>query len=699
MNSSTKLIDFARYDRFARQQLSELHAWVLADQSGRLIYATCPEESARALIGEAGARPGEGPASERRWSGEIPISACNNVFSGRLHYLLERRSDGGEAIMQMIADCIGNDLALHCELDAMADELAERYEELHLIYDTEDKAASFQEGQQALAELVDNCLGYLGVDAALLWLPTQKITVLQHSAELPLESQLSLDLNVKEAILGAVQREAAALVVNGLAERPDLELARLLPCKLLAVPVSSNQQTCLGVLVLLNGLQKKDFSNSDRALIEAMARKVSKLIHAHYDELTGLIRRTGFEHYLRQALAASRYQGHSHTVLCVNLDKFSVINDTLGAAVGDQLLQTVAAVCQREIRDSDSLARLDGDTFGLLLSNCPQGQARVIAERILAALRQLRVGQSGQEFNVTASIGLGTLGADGRGLEPLLVGLDVALRLAKEQGGDRLRCIGSGDSELQSRASAMQWIARLQGAVRHDNFELLLQPIVPCRSLGQSAAHGEFLLRYRRDDGTLVSPEHFMPAAEHYHLMPSLDRWVVRRALAHIAGFSAAGCWSINLSGQSLVEEGFDQELVRLIGDSGVDPTQLCFEITETSAIGNLARAQQLIGKLRQIGCRFALDDFGTGLSSFTYLRELEVDFVKIDGSFVRQIAEDPVALAIVRAVQQVAEGMGLETIAEYVENEAIRRHLLEIGVDYAQGYYFGRPEPLPRQR
>lgn len=686
MNSSIKLIDFSRYDRYVREQLSELQAWALSDDGGRLIYATCPEESAQALICQTDIQD---------CAGEIAINASNNAFLGRLHYRLEHHSDASRAVMQMIADCISKELALQCELDAMAGELTERYEELHLIYDTEDQSASYQECQQALDQLVGNCLGYLEVDRALLWLPEQKITVLHHRPDLPFEYSPPIEGTVKQAILRAVKRDEGAVVINKLAERSDLDLDQRLPGKLLAVPVSGSNGACIGVLALLNGLLKRDFSNSDRSLMEAMARKVSKLVHGSYDELTGLIRRKGFEYYLRQAIGASRYQGLSHSVLCINLDKFSLVNDTLGVEVGDQLLKAVTEVFQHEIRDSDTLARLEGDSFGLLLTSCPQDHARTIAERILVAVRQLRVGQSDAALQVTARIGLGALDADARGVEQLMSSLDVALKVAKEQGGDRVRRSGPGDQEMQSWAKAMRWVARIQGAVRDDRFELFLQPIVALHAGPEGAAHGEFLLRYRGSDGVLVSPQHFMPPAEYYHLMPSVDRWVVKRALAHIADFRMPGCWSINLSGQTLADEGFDQELIQMILDSGVSPDRLCFEVTETSAIGNLQLAQKLIARLRQMGCLFALDDFGTGLSSFTYLRELEVDFVKIDGSFVRHIAEDPVAFSIVKAIHEVAKRMGLKTIAECVEDEGIRAALCQIGVDYAQGYYFGRPESI----
>ncbi len=416
---------------------------------------------------------------------------------------------------------------------------------------------------------------------------------------------------------------------------------------------------------------------------------------ARHDALTGLFNRYEFQERLTAALdGVSR--GERHVLCYFDLDQFKVVNDTCGHAAGDALLRQVAAFLRAQVQAGDCIARLGGDEFAWLLCRCDLDRALVQVRRIRRHFEQWRFPWKGQVFPVRAGFGLVALEPGIGDWEAALRCADAACFMAKERGCNQIQVYRCDDLTLRQRDREMNWVSRIETALEKDRFRLYAQPIVPLRESREAAPRYEILLRLYEAEGESISPGQFLPAAERYRLMVRIDRWVVERTLALLARFpDHESGYSINLSGQSLG----DRELLALIERGGrqLAPGRLCFEITETAAIGDLPRALPFLERLQRMGYRLALDDFGTGLSSYAYLRHLPVDEVKIDGQFVRDLCRDPVDLAMVRSINEVAHILGKRTVAEWVEDEAVLEKLRELGVDYAQGRHLGEPLPLDR--
>jgi diguanylate cyclase (GGDEF)-like protein len=426
---------------------------------------------------------------------------------------------------------------------------------------------------------------------------------------------------------------------------------------------------------------------------------------ASHDALTDLANRREFETRLETALGRHSLTPAKHALIFLDLDQFKIVNDTCGHAAGDRLLREVAFTLLDNLPGNALLARLGGDEFGVLLENCRPDDAVEAAERFRRTIKANRFVWSGRRFNVTASIGLVHAGEEHFTLEEALRAADVACYIAKEKGRDRVQLYRPGDSELQERFGEMAWVQRIQRAVDDNRLLLFAQEIVPLgRSDEAAGAHVELLVRLCDEHGRLVGPGCFLPAAERYGLMPLIDRWVVSNAFARVAERRAKGAqplatFAINLSGMSFSDDTFPEYVREQIGLHGIAPETVCFEVTETSAIADLGQARRFIGALKGLGCRFSLDDFGTGMSSFSYLKNLPVDYLKIDGSFVRDMLTNRVDRAMVEMISHVGRVMGKSTIAECVEDADTLAVLGEIGIDYAQGFVIARPQPFDADR
>jgi diguanylate cyclase (GGDEF)-like protein/PAS domain S-box-containing protein len=448
-------------------------------------------------------------------------------------------------------------------------------------------------------------------------------------------------------------------------------------------PLLSRDGEALGVVLVLHDVTEN----------RSMARQLS--YQASHDALTGLINRREFETRLQSALESTR-SGNEHHVLCyLDMDQFKIVNDTCSHSAGDRLLKDVAAILQAGLRETDVLARIGGDEFGILLKNCLLEDAVGITENLLAMIRTINNDSGGLTFEVSASIGIAVLDPGSESITAVMRRADLACYAAKDNGRNRIHVYQDGDHELTRRHGEMKWVSRLTEAIKEERLVLYCQDIVPVMQDSGKRHHFEVLVRMMDESGELVMPGRFLPAAERYNLVLALDRWVIARSFAWYATSRQDQIMSINLSGNSLTDDsilGFvKEELIRY----AIPPNSVCFEITETAAIANLDHAIRFINELRQLGCLFALDDFGSGLSSFSYLRNLPVNYLKIDGSFVRGLDTDPVNAAMVNAIVQLGKVMSIETIAEFVENDATLQLLAEIGVDYAQGYGIARPRPL----
>jgi len=428
-----------------------------------------------------------------------------------------------------------------------------------------------------------------------------------------------------------------------------------------------------------------------RGLTRAMSYQAS------HDALTGLVNRREFEHRVQESLDSAA--GGARHVLCyLDLDRFKAVNDEGGHVAGDNLLREVAGIVKEAVRDSDTVGRLGGDEFGVLLVGCPLEKARQIADDVVHAVNDHRFVWKDKIFTIGVSLGLVEVTHESTSLEDLLHAADSACYIAKNQGG-RVHVYSAKDEAAARQRGEILWLQLLQSALKESRFELHGQPIVAVEVTTETGPGLEVLLRLKDDKGVQVSPSDFMQAAERYRLMPHVDRWVVQTALAALARgavrLAPRRSLCINLSGQTLGDAGFLEFVVDCLDRTGVAPDRICFEVTETSVITNIDHARRFIGVLHGMGCRFALDDFGRGLSSFANLKNLSLDYLKIDGYFIRNLASDNVNQAMVTAMIKLARSLNFQVIAEQVEDLSSLDSARRMGVDYVQGYQVGRPQPL----
>jgi len=455
-----------------------------------------------------------------------------------------------------------------------------------------------------------------------------------------------------------------------------------------ASPIMADSGSALGVILVIHDVTE--------------ARKMEREIsyQATHDVLTGLINRTEFETRLGFAIESAYQAAESHVLCQLDIDKLKIINDTCCHEAGDSIIRSVTTVLQDCLRDSDVLARIGGDEFGIVLKNCTLDAATEVAENMLSAIRDMNFTSCDRSFDIRASIGLAPVTSTSASLANIMSQVDLACYEAKDSGGDRYRVYESSDRNLVRRHDEMKWVSILNEAIKSDRLVLYYQDIVPVVPDAGAGGHFEVLVRMLDENGDIVLPDMFLPAAERYHLITSLDRWVVSNTFSWYASHlctdaSGLETISINLSGASVTDAGFLGFIKNELHVHEVPPALVCFEITETAAIANLDAASGFIHELKRLGCRFALDDFGSGLSSFSYLKNLPVDYLKIDGSFVKDMETDAIDCAMVSSIHQIGSVMGTKTIAEFVENDGILEKLAEIGVDYAQGYGIARPRPL----
>ena len=418
---------------------------------------------------------------------------------------------------------------------------------------------------------------------------------------------------------------------------------------------------------------------------------------ASHDALTGLINRREFEIRAQRLLSTIKRDQSEHALCFMDLDQFKIVNDTCGHIAGDEMLRQLSSLLTSTARHRDTVARLGGDEFGVLIEHCSLDDARRVANLLQKAVQDYQFTWQEHSFKVGVSIGLVAITQATTNLTDLLKQADAACYMAKDKGRNRIHVYDTEDIEIAQRHGEMQWVARINQALEEDRFCLYAQPIVALD--GSTDIHYELLIRLVSRENKITLPDAFLPAAERYNLMPEIDRWVVEFAFKalkkHPAFVNQIQFISINLSGQSLADNGFLEYVTRQIEEQEIEGRKICFEITETAAISNLGRAMMFISTLKKLGYQFALDDFGSGLSSFAYLKNLSVDYLKIDGMFVKGIVDDPIDFAMVKSINEIGQTMGMQTIAEFVESDAIKEMLNEIGVNYVQGNCVGRPRPL----
>lgn len=447
-------------------------------------------------------------------------------------------------------------------------------------------------------------------------------------------------------------------------------------------PLYDNQNILFGYVTVLQ----------DVTALRALSSQL--FYQAKHDALTGLVNRYEFNRKVEEAILDATFEDRSYCLAYVDLDQFKIVNDTCGHMAGDLLLQQLVNHLKDNVRSSDTFARLGGDEFALLLNGCDIHKANQIVNDVLNMVMGYRFSFDDKVFKIGASIGLIELTQHNRlNLSELLNAVDSACYKAKREGGNRIHIHLHEDNNLKEHQQQINWVSRIHQALEKNQFVLYMQRIEGMKPGAEQ--HCELLVRMKSEDGTLYSPSIFLPIAERYHLMPLIDRWVVSEAFAVITrkGENFSHMCAINLSGQTISDEIFLEYVLHQFELHNLDPRRICFEITETAMISNMSKARKFMQALRELGCRFSLDDFGSGLSSFGYLKNLEVDFLKIDGIFVKNIVKSNIDRAIVESINNVGHVMGLRTIAEFAESDNIIDVLKEIGVDYVQGYGVARPE------
>ena len=436
-----------------------------------------------------------------------------------------------------------------------------------------------------------------------------------------------------------------------------------------------------------------------RDLTEAHKLRDKLTYQASHDALTGLMNRRAFENHVKNVFGEID-EDTQHCMLYLDLDQFKVVNDSCGHVAGDELLRQISQMLQKEKRASDTLARLGGDEFGLLLEGCPQEKAEAVATNLIENFQQYHFYWEEKVFTVGVSIGLVPVQGRFINFSELLSAADAACYLAKEEGRNRCHVYSYDDTELSNRRGDMAWVSLLQEALKDDQLLLFKQNIQPINVANDTdQLHYEILLRMRGHDGNIIMPDKFIPAAERYNMMLALDKWVVNQVFLWLSQqpdkLGQIKLCSINLSGISITDSSFSAYIIDKFQQYNIPAEIICFEITETAAITNLVKATQFLDELHSLGCLFALDDFGSGVSSYGYLKNLPVDFLKIDGEFVRDIVTNPISLAMVKSINEIGHMMGKKTIAEYVEDQQTVDLLKQIGVDFAQGYFYSKPEPV----
>jgi diguanylate cyclase (GGDEF)-like protein/PAS domain S-box-containing protein len=454
-----------------------------------------------------------------------------------------------------------------------------------------------------------------------------------------------------------------------------------------AVPIQNRDGEIVGAVLIF-----KDLSQ-----VRQMEQEMQHL--ESHDALTGLINRQAFEKRVEELLPRTLDNGDQHALCYLDLDEFKLINDSCGHAAGDEFICQITAVLAAKVRPDDTIARMGGDEFAILMEDCTPDAARALAEDLAEAVRRVRFSWQERIFAVGVSVGLVPISRDSESADAILKAADAACHVAKETGRNRLHEYQPGDTAIAERSGEMQWISRIHQALAEDRFQLYQQPVRPLRAETSVESMFEILVRMLDEQGHLVPPNDFIPSAERYHLISSIDRWVIRNALAVLRDVDESIRFIFNVSGQSVSEETFQSFVMEQLRTSRVAPERVLFEITETAAIADLHRAMRFISIFKGLGCRFVLDDFGKGVSSYTYLKNLPVDLLKIEGEFVRRMLDDPIEAAIVDSINQVGHVVGLETIAECVETEEVFDAVRRAGIDYAQGYWIARPQPLLAER
>ncbi|MEX2122658.1 MAG: EAL domain-containing protein [Woeseia sp.] len=628
---------------------------------------------------------------ERRRSGVLVV-----VFAGQGGHTTFGPGEL-ENILLPAAQILGDSLRLKRQVRDEQGRANEAEQELKLVYQVDEKIHGTSRSHASLAELVGQSGRFLGIAYSVLLLPSKRIRISATHSSWKNVNRKVLDKYLIGTLFPKVQGQTSPVIFevpavpgsNSVADRGY---------QTMVCPLTDRMGNFEGILAQLGRVNREPFRMSHARFMSHIVRKAEYVIEQSFDSMTGLTNRAGFEAQLSESMSALSGDDDAHQIIYFDLDNIQLINDTFGHEAGDKVITRFAQILEECLPKNAVATRLTGDDFAILLTHSKLEDALELTAAIRDGSQQLRYLEGDKSLQVTVSIGIAAFDlktAEGGALTAARIACDSA----KDHGRDRVEVYDQDDQSIVRRYDDMHLVAEIQKTLDRDGFELLAQPIVSLRK-GHKLPRYEILLRMKDSEGNRISSKSFFSAAERYQLMPQIDRWVVSTTLRKLARQAslmrdALATFAINLSGQSLGDDKILNFVTEEIDSSGLPAELLCFEVTESAAVSNHAKAQAFIDALRKRGCKFSLDDFGAGLSSFAYLKTFSVDTLKIDGGFIKDITENRISESMVAAITQVAKVMKLETVAEYVESEKIRKFVAKLGVDYAQGHAVGKPAPL----
>jgi diguanylate cyclase (GGDEF)-like protein len=596
-------------------------------------------------------------------------------------------------LVQPALECLRRELSLRSKLGSRERDLDVRERDLDLMLEISSHQTAAASDTDEFELIMKTGLERMGCALAALWVPDKNIALSLTRSGQPMSAE-SLQ-RAQHHLMAWMQLQQRTIVVNHISKVASDVAA---PYKILACPVRHPSERVMGVLALFNPPSAQDFDLHQTRITEVLAKRATSIIQAQYDSSTGLMTRQAFERQATAVLGATT-PTNTHIILYLDIDRLHVINETFGMHVGDDVIVNVAECMAKSLPAGALSARISGDRLAALIPNCSMDSAGIVAERIRAAAAAIvpRAGQG--SFEVSVCIGVAPIIRSDNPLAHALATAEIACKAAKDRGRNRVEMFQDSDQSIIRRHTDILVIGKLRDALTNDSFRLDAQPILPLRG-NYGRPRFELLIRMLGDRGEIIPPGKFLSAAERYQLMPTVDRWVVHRTCDLLGKHSASvgedsARFAINLSGQSLQDESFLEFVINEIKASSLPPSVLCFELTETATIGNLVKAQKFMHSLQDLGCQFALDDFGTGVSSLAYLKDLSVNYLKIDGSFVRDAIVNARSESMIKAIAQLAKVMCMETIAEYVETDLLRARMADLGVDYGQGFAMGKAQPL----
>ncbi len=594
-------------------------------------------------------------------------------------------------LVQPALECLRRELSLRSRLGSRERDLDVRERDLDLMLEISSQQSATCSDNDEFSLILKTGLDRMGCALAALWVPDKNIALSQTRSGQPMSPE-SLN-RAQHHLMAWMQLQQRTIVVNHISKVASDVAA---PYKILACPVRHSSERVMGVLALFNPPSAQDFDLHQTRIAEVLAKRATSIIQAQYDSSTGLMTRQAFERQAT-ALLGSANSGDTHIILYLDIDRLHVINETFGMHVGDDVIVNVAECLAKSLPAGALSARISGDRLAGLIPSSSMDAAAIVAEKIRAAASAIMPRAGHGSFEVSVSLGVAPIGRSDNPLAHALATAEIACKAAKDRGRNRVEMFQDSDQSIIRRHTDIMVIGKLRDALGNDSFRLDAQPILPLRG-NYGRPRFELLIRMLGDHGEIIPPGKFLSAAERYQLMPTVDRWVVSRACELLGEHGASlgedsARFAINLSGQSLQDESFLPYVIDRIQTSKLPPGILCFELTETATIGNLAKAQAFMRSLQNLGCQFALDDFGTGVSSLAYLKDLSVNYLKIDGSFVRDAITNSRSESMIKAIAQLAKVMCMETIAEYVETDVLRARMADLGVDYGQGFAMGKAQ------